>query len=120
MEEQRQVRRTRVLKSAKILFDGHASAIDCTVRDLTEKGAGLNVASPLGIPPAFDLSLDGGRTLRPCRVAWWKADRIGVAFGVRVPEVGEHTGSAKARRSGEATDLENCVSIQSGDNRKPI
>ena len=47
MDEKRQVRRTRVLKAAKILFDGHASTIDCTVRNLTTTGACLNVASPL-------------------------------------------------------------------------
>jgi PilZ domain len=80
MDEKRQVRRTRVLKAAKILFEGHASAIDCTVRNLTTTGACLNVASPVGIPPTFDLSLDSGRTLHPCRVAWRKTDRIGVAF----------------------------------------
>jgi hypothetical protein len=85
MDEKRQVRRTRVLKGAKIMFDGHASTIDCTVRNLTTTGACLNVASPVGIPPTFDLSLDGGRTLRPCRVAWWKADRVGVAFEASCP-----------------------------------
>jgi hypothetical protein len=80
MEEKRQGPRTRVFKGAKIMFDGHASTIDCTVRNLTATGACLNVASPVGIPPAFDLSLDGGRTLRPCSVVWWKAERIGVVF----------------------------------------
>ena len=80
MEEKREIRRTRVLKGAKIMFDGHAATIDCTVRNLTTIGACLNVASPVGIPETFDLSLDGGRTLRTCRVAWWKADKIGVAF----------------------------------------
>jgi PilZ domain len=93
MEEKRQGRRTRVLKGAKIMFDGHASTIDCTVRNLTATGACLSVASPIGIPPTFDLSLDGGRTLRLCRMVWWKAERIGVAFD---------KGSAKSKKVSEA------------------
>jgi len=79
MSEQRRVVRRRVLKAAKIGFN-RGSIIDCTVRNMSETGALLQVASPLGIPDSFDLMLDGEKTLWACRVIWRKERQIGVEF----------------------------------------
>ena len=38
------------------------------------------VASPVGIPGEFNLLISGNIAKRPCRVAWVKDKRIGVAF----------------------------------------
>jgi hypothetical protein len=38
------------------------------------------VISPVGIPPAFTLVLDGSELAKPCHVVWRKEKRIGVAF----------------------------------------
>ena len=38
------------------------------------------VESPVGIPHEFDLVLDREKTLRRCRVVWWRAKQIGVEF----------------------------------------
>ena len=75
-DEHRTTPRHRVLKGASIQF--HGGAIDCTVRNLSEKGAALDVTSPLGIPTEFTLVTDTGQ--RPCRVVWRKEKRIGVTF----------------------------------------
>jgi hypothetical protein len=80
MEEKRRIQRSRVLKSARMLFNHCASTMDCTVRNMSERGACLLVASPVGIPPTFELTLDDGRSRRPCRVTWQSADKIGVVF----------------------------------------
>jgi hypothetical protein len=48
MAEKRATPRHRVLKSGTISFGG--GAIDCTVRNLSTKGAALDVATPVGIP----------------------------------------------------------------------
>jgi hypothetical protein len=53
MDKQRQAR-CRVLKGAHITFKGHGAAIDCTVRNLSDRGACLKVESPIGIPDSFD------------------------------------------------------------------
>jgi hypothetical protein len=45
-EEKRNVERYRMLKAGSITFGG--SAIDCVVRNLSETGAALEVASPIG------------------------------------------------------------------------
>ena len=76
MDEHRIAPRHRVLKGGKIEFGG--SAIDCTVRNLSETGAALEVESPLGIPSQFTLVADGHHL--PCRVVWRKEKRIGVTF----------------------------------------
>lgn len=53
-------------------------AISCAVRNLSDGGASLEVASPVGIPESIVLELDGSG--RRCRVIWRKDKRIGVRF----------------------------------------
>jgi PilZ domain len=80
MEERRRVQRTQVLKGAKIILNGRSSMFDCTVRNLTNFGACLHLASPLGTPGTFDLTFDSARSSRLCRVIWRSQNKLGVAF----------------------------------------
>jgi len=78
LENNRAALRHRVLKAGSIEFsDG---VIDCVVRNISETGAALEVASPLGIPETFNLVIPGDHGSRRCQVAWRKDKRIGVAF----------------------------------------
>jgi hypothetical protein len=78
MVEKRTTHRNRVFKAGTIEFGG--SAIDCTIRNVSNNGAALDVASPVGIPEKFTLVLPSdGLTFR-CRVVWRKERRIGVVF----------------------------------------
>ncbi len=72
--------RLRTLKGASIIF-GPGSVIDCTVRNVSETGAGLGVESPVGIPDEFTLVIKPEIVKRNCLVAWRSAKRIGVQFG---------------------------------------
>ena len=77
--EHRVAQRRTTLKGGMIVFNNGRSSIDCTVRNLSGRGAKLMVASAIGIPDSFDLVLP--TTLKqPCRVAWRKAKEIGVSF----------------------------------------
>jgi hypothetical protein len=78
--ERRKKARMRTLKSARILLNQHRSAIDCTVRNLSQLGACLNVASALGIPECFDVIFGADQTIRRCRMVWHKEKQIGVEF----------------------------------------
>lgn len=78
LENHRAAPRHRVLKAGSIEFNG--GAIDCTVRNVSDTGAALEVASPAGVPESFWLVLQGDHTRRYCRVAWRTAKRVGVAF----------------------------------------
>jgi PilZ domain len=77
-KENRNSQRRRVLKSGTISFGG--GAIDCTVRNLSETGAALDVTTPLGIPDTFDLLIEAEASRWRSRVVWRKEKRIGVAF----------------------------------------
>lgn len=75
-DEHRIATRHRVLKAGSVQFSG--GSIDCTVRNISDTGAALDVTSPLGIPAEFTLVTDGKHL--PCRVVWRKEKRIGVTF----------------------------------------
>jgi hypothetical protein len=77
--------RHRVLKAGTIEFGG--GGIDCTVRNVSDTGAALEVTSPVGIPERFTLVVPQDNIAKPCRVMWRKEKRIGVAF-VRSGETG--------------------------------
>lgn len=76
--EKRGADRLRVLKAGTIEFGG--GAINCMVRNLSDSGAALDVASPVGIPDHFTLVLPADGHYTSCRVIWRKEKRIGVAF----------------------------------------
>jgi hypothetical protein len=78
-DEHRTASRRRLLKAGRISFGGGA-AIDCTIRNLSETGAALEVTSPVGIPERFTLVIEADHSHLPCRVVWRKEKRIGVHF----------------------------------------
>ena len=78
MVENRIAARHRVMKVAKIEFG--ATAIDCTVRDLSLTGAAIEVPNQTGIPERFTLVMTEDGLRLPCQVVWRKEFRIGVAF----------------------------------------
>ena len=78
MIEKRAVPRHKVLKRGSIAFCG--GGIDCTVRNLSSQGAGLDVASPIGLPESFTLVIEADHFLRRCHPVWSSQRRIGVAF----------------------------------------
>jgi len=79
MQERRQIARSRVLKSAKLVV-GQSSLIDCVVRNLNNVGARVDVPNSVRLPETVQLTFDGGRSLRPCRIVWRKPDTTGLEF----------------------------------------
>lgn len=82
MEEQSERRkaiRHRTLKSAKIIFNNGRSTIDCLVRNQSEVDARLKIATVVGLPDQFELSIMGG-PLRACRTIWHSSQELGVAY----------------------------------------
>ena len=78
--DRRDVRRTKVLRNAKIIAPrrafGHSlhRAEHHLGRRLPEAGEYLRCAGD------FELTFELGRTRRPCRVIWRTDDKLGVAF----------------------------------------
>ena len=78
-QKERSTARKRMLKGAKITFRRRTATIDCTVRDISDGGARLLLASVIGIPDSFELTIPG-EPVRQCRLIWRKSEQIGVAF----------------------------------------
>jgi PAS domain-containing protein len=74
--------RGRVLMAGKIIFNFGQSTIDCMVRRITDDGATIEVASGLGIPDRFQLSIASEEALLPCKLVWHSEEQIGVTFEV--------------------------------------
>src|SRR5262245_26378395 len=67
MDNHRAAPRHRVLEAGSIEFNG--GVIDCTIRNVSDTGAAIEVASQLGIHDSFWLIISGTHTRRHCRVA---------------------------------------------------
>jgi hypothetical protein len=76
--EKRSARRRKVLKGATIAFGG--SGVECTVRNLSSRGAALDVANSVGLPSSFVLVIEADQFIRRCRPVWRSDKRMGVAF----------------------------------------
>lgn len=79
MQERRKVIRSRIVKSAKLIF-GASSVIDCVVQNLTAAGAGVQISNTGDLPEGLTMTFDGGRTLRSCRIVWRTVNETGVEF----------------------------------------
>jgi hypothetical protein len=78
MNEHRKALRQRTYKGGSISF-GSAPAVECVIRNMSETGACLEVASP-GVPDNFTLLIKPELLKRSCSVAWRTDQRIGVRF----------------------------------------
>jgi len=78
-DENRHTQRRRTLKGGRIVLNDGFSTFDCTIRNMSESGAKLVVASILGIPQRFQLALDDGRHF-DCDAVWRTETEIGVRF----------------------------------------
>jgi len=78
MEEAPRSPRHRVLKAGSITFG--SGTIDCTVHNVSETVAALEVVSLLYIPDRFTLVVQTDQLRRPCHIVWRNERRIGVAF----------------------------------------
>ena len=79
MAERRKSTRSRVLKSVKLVID-RSSIIDCVVRNLTNKGARIQIANTVVLPKDFEMTFDGGYSIRQCRLVWRTVTETGVEF----------------------------------------
>jgi hypothetical protein len=78
MDKYRSFPRLDVSRLAVISAADATLSISCIVRNLSEGGACLEMATTVGIPPKFSLTLES--TSRPCRVIWRTATKLGVSF----------------------------------------
>ena len=76
-DNQRAEPRKRVLKGAKLVFNG--GVIDCTVLDISAKGALVLLPAPMPLPEQVALHLSGG-VIYHARRRWGRGQDIGFEF----------------------------------------
>jgi diguanylate cyclase (GGDEF)-like protein len=72
--------RRRVLKAGRITFLNGHSAIDCTVRSLSDVDASVDVISSAGIPDTFKLQIESDGIHRAARIVSKTERRLELAF----------------------------------------
>ena len=78
-DEKRGVPRRHVLKSAKVVYNGGHSVLDCRLQDISETGARIRLPTPVVLPDEFNLHLSDGSKPR-VEVVWRTAVMLGVRF----------------------------------------
>jgi hypothetical protein len=79
--EQRLEQRRITAIAAVIVFDAARQRLPCIIRNISSRGAKLQVFSLSQIPLTFNLLLDG--ELVPCRMVWRSLKELGVVFDPR-------------------------------------
>ena len=81
--------RTRTLLQARIEFNGGATTVDCTVRDLSDAGARLQVAESVVIPSKFTLYVPKHSRRYHALLRWHRGGFAGVEFETEQKPEGE-------------------------------
>ena len=72
--------RIRTFLKAVIEFNNGASKNDCTVKNISESGARIEITGAVSLPNEFNLRIPHRGELRRCRLIWREADGVGVHF----------------------------------------
>ena len=80
MSDLRAAPRRRTFLGARIEFDNRISTMDCVVRDVSETGARLALASPVVLPETFSLIIEPQNKRYRARVKWQRLTVVGVQF----------------------------------------
>ena len=93
MDDRRTTSRRRVLKTGTISFEG--VSFECAVRNVSETGACLELATRTTLPDDFTLFIKTAKMMRCCHVMWRDDRRLGVRF----EQIAEKPMSSKPKRN---------------------
>lgn len=72
--------RRRVFKAGRILFNRRGNSVACTVRSMSDRGAGLDIDASAVLPETFELAIDADETTRNCRIVGFADRHIEIEF----------------------------------------
>lgn len=72
--------RQRCLYACRIVYGPHLHTLDGVVRDLSDSGARIRVASPLVLPTTFKIILAREGRCHDAEVAWRRGSDMGLRF----------------------------------------
>jgi len=79
-DDRRRAPRRRTLKSATISPDGQGTCFDCVVRNISETGIRVKVASQLGIPKSFRFKFPDEGIDQTAEIVWRLDKELGAVF----------------------------------------
>lgn len=82
MDDRRKHQRSEVQEPAYVYGDG--SSTRCTILNLSNEGAAIEVPEAASLPPTFRLMTVADRVVRNCRIAWTMGNKVGVQFDLAV------------------------------------
>jgi PilZ domain len=80
MSERRRSVRKRSFLGGQIMFDKGRVRQECIVRNLSAHGAWLVFDHPVTVPNRFDLHIPQRKRSFRAKVAWCRADEVGVSL----------------------------------------
>jgi hypothetical protein len=80
MIERRALVRHKTFIKGRIYFNNRLSSLDCIVRDVSERGARLQVPESVAVPDAFELFLPNKDEHYRAQARWRRGDQIGVSW----------------------------------------
>ncbi len=78
--ENRRTKRKRTLRLGKIIYNNRMCVLDCGIKDVSDDGCRVGVASSIGVPNIFQLNIQGDDAVHECEVMWRVADEMGLSF----------------------------------------
>ena len=79
-ENNRRHARQRTLRTAKIIYHNRTCVADCQIRDMSQTGCRIRVASTANLPRHFELKITGVAETKLCEVKWRSPEELGVLF----------------------------------------
>jgi PilZ domain-containing protein len=80
LQERREAQRKWSCEGGLIIIPGVRSVYSCHLRDLSSKGAGLELYRLPLLPDDFKISFDGFHHVFECRLIWRRRDFVGLQF----------------------------------------
>ena len=80
MDQRRASTRLRTLLEGRVLLAGRLSPVECTVRDISDRGARITLAHSVPLPPEFELQIAKKKLFRQVRVVWSNEKSHGLMF----------------------------------------
>jgi hypothetical protein len=75
----RREHRQRTLKAGRIIV-ARQSTLDCLIRNLSERGALVEIGVAQALPPKFEFLLVDANTIRDAELRWQRGQRAGIEF----------------------------------------
>lgn len=72
--------RVRAFLQGRAVFNNGFASLDCTVRDISETGARLEMASSVTLPDQFDLHIPKKGVTHRARIVWRRDVEVGVTL----------------------------------------